>query len=276
MADVFELIPDPATGSVKINANFAGAAQVSVYRLQSDGSMEPVRACDPWPFPNMHGVHDFEAPFGPNITYVAIPRDAAGVALPSGSVAKQVSVDTFDDDWLRPITRPLDGLKVLVESYRVLTRPGRSSTFDVLNRPSRLAVSMPRAMPKGTMVLTTLTNAERVGMENMLDSGEPLVFLSPSRYGIGKQYLSVGSVTESRIGDYAAEPARKWALEVEQIAFPTGYTAEWAFTTWGDIRDKKIDWATVRDTYPDWGTIPQSDFHPITTPLTITPMTFGF
>lgn len=265
MADALQVTPDEPTGSARIVATINGADELVVERLV-DGAWEPVRVMNPWVGDAAAGVRDFEVPFDVDVMYRLMGYDLNGTQVGATLTSGVVRVGSDTGDWLRPITRPLEGMRIWVESYPSLQRQGRVSTFDVLGSAERVALTATRGLPSGTLTVITMTDSERRRMLNMLASGEPLVFLTPASHGIGRQYLVVFNATENRIANFAKEQSRRWVLQVEEIGFPAGATAQWAFTTWADLRNRANTWAELESNYADWISVPETTPSPPPSP----------
>jgi hypothetical protein len=244
---------DPTTASVVIKASIPGAVTLQITR--HDGRVtEAVRWANPWVGESVLGARDFEAPFGLDLTYTLIGYDADHNAIAT-ETAKTV-LTGVKDDWLRPVTRPLAGMPIWVESYPTLRREGKTATFDVLNRADRIAVTAPMGMSKGVLTLLTMTDGARYRLWEILKSGEPLCFLTPKDEGVGKQYLVVESVDEQRIITYAREQARRWVLAVAEIGWPAGGTEQIDFQTWGELATSGETWGDLPVDYDTWADVP--------------------
>ena len=253
MANTFDVTADASTASARIVVNIDGATYLKVTRIV-DGKSETVRVMNPWNGPAASGVRDMECPLETPVSYEVTGYDSSGfiATLTSGPI----TIAATTGDWLRPITRPLEGMRVWVESYRQQDRAGRVATFDVLGSADRVALTSVRGLPKGTLVCVTMTDSESYRFLNLLTSGEPLVFLTPKSHGVGRQYLVVFDASETRITDYAYEESRRWSLQVEEIGYPAGQTAQWTFQTWDDLPPQ--DWNAIEATYNTWLSVPET------------------
>jgi len=255
MADVFEVTADGSTASVRIVASIATADYLMVER-QVNGKWESVRVMNPWGAASAAGVRDMECPLETDVMYRVTGYDANDFSV-GQLTAGPVNVPATTGDWLRPITRPLEGMRIWVESYPSLSREARVGTFDVLGSAERVALTAVRGLPKGQLTLVTMTDTERVAMLQLLASGEPLVFLTPLNHGVGRQYLVVFNAVENRVTNYALEEARRWTLEVEEIGYPAGQTAQWRFQTWDDVKADNTDWDDLAASYLTWLSVPE-------------------
>ena len=254
MANTFDVTADASTASARIVVNIDGASYLKVTRIV-DGKNETVRVMNPWNGPAASGVRDMECPLETPVSYEVTGYDGSDQVVAT-LTAGPITIDATTGDWLRPITRPLEGMRVWVESYRQQDRAGRVATFDVLGSADRVALTSVRGLPKGTLTCVTMTENESYGFLNLLTSGEPLVFLTPKSHGVGRQYLVVFDASETRITDYALEESRRWTLQVEEIGYPAGQTAQWTFQTWDDL--PPLDWDAVEATYSTWLSVPET------------------
>ena len=254
MANLFEVTADASTASVRIVVNVDGATYLKVTRIVA-GVRESVRVMNPWNSPAASGVRDMECPLETPVSYEVTGYDDLDAEVAT-LTAGPVTVGATTGDWLRPITRPLEGMRIWVESYPQQTRAGRVATFDVLGSADRVALTSVRGLPKGVLTCVTMTDDERARFLNLLTSGEPLVFLTPKSHGVGRQYLVAFDVSETRVVNYALEDARRWTLQVEEIGYPAGQTAQWTFQTWDDL--PPLDWDAVEATYQTWLSVPET------------------
>lgn len=257
---MLNLRADDTTASVRIVAAVSGAVKLWMTRSYRTATQtvtdEPVRVMWPWKEGEVLAVRDFECPMDYPVTYTLWGTDKDGQQVGSKETAT-VTLGDGTGDWLRPVTRPLSGMRLWVESYNPVQRAGRVATFDVMNRDDRVAVTAKRGLPEGTLQVLTLTEGERDRLLNVLGSGEPVMFLSPKKYGVGKQYLVVDGVTEQRLSPAAYDWPRRWTLQVQEIGYPAGATTDYTFMNWGALRKTEATWAQVGKAYATWADVPE-------------------
>lgn len=257
---IYELRADDATASVRIKAAVDGAVNLWMTRSYKTATQtvtdEPVRVMWPWKDGQALSVRDFECPMDYPVTYTMWGTDEAGKQI-GDKRTLTVTLGDRTGDWLRPVTRPLSGMRLWVEAYNTVRRDGRIGTFDVMGRDDRIAVTAKRGLPSGTLQLLTLTESERDRILNILNSGEPVMFLSPKKFGVGKQYLAVKDVTETRLSPAGWDWARRWTLDVEEIGYPAGSTSDFTFMSWATLRQTEATWKVVGESYDTWADVPE-------------------
>jgi hypothetical protein len=253
----FQVSADNETATIRI-VSAIDAAEALRCRRQVNGEWEDVRVMNPWHSNNAPGVRDFECPMDMDVMYEMDGLDENGnviETLQSGPVRIDGSVT---NDWLRPITRPLDGMRIWVESYMQQERPGRVATFVIMNRADRVAVTMERRLPMGTLICVTMTRDEHDRMLKVIHTGEPICFLSEGVNFVHRQYLVVFGADEQRYAAVGIEPSRRWVLQVEEIGYPAGSTADWSFVTWDDVTGRGDSWSETVENYPSWLSLPET------------------
>lgn len=190
--------------------------------------------------------YDFEAPQGVPLVYRATLSD--GVDTQVAFVTATGVVD-YGGDWLMPVGRTELGTNIIVEKNGIagLTRDVIRDVVKVVNRPSPTVVSWGRSTFSGQFTFLTLTDAERIRFQQIIDY-PTLMFVARPGFGFEEPvFLSVGSVTEYRTTGMGSETSRRWVLDVQEIARPPAlYVPPAPTVTWGT-------WEASGDT---WGDIP--------------------
>lgn len=196
-------------------ANPLPATPWTLYR--TDGATErPVRGAVGRPLTTSAGtvVVDTEYPLVRPFTYVLRYDTTAGpVAVSSAWVNVPADLPLLS----HPVTG--DAVPVTVRAWPSRSRAARSSALSVDGRRSPYVVVGRMAAPEGTITLSTLTEAHRVALWDLLDSGETLL-LRAIDAGVPETYLVPSSVSELRITNRAADVRRTWELSVTETDMP--------------------------------------------------------
>lgn len=221
---------------------------VTVYRRAgANGDDTPVRGGKDLSMTTQEKILlDYEVPQGSELTYYAVATDGIDSAT---STEETVPAFDFGGDIIFPLGDPKAGMKVHIESLKQLKYDISRDVVRVWGRPDPVVVSGVREMPSGTLNLITLELDERKQLLDILRGGS-VMGLNPwkEEYGLTSiAYFSVGSLTETRPSPLASEPARRWSLEVQQVAAPA---AAWKYPT-GDAES----WEQFRDTAPLWSDV---------------------
>ena len=263
--DAIAGIPDPVTATVRVFVKYEGATEILVKRVVGE-TEEPFRQMNPWVGDFAGGVRDYECPLDREITYRAYAYDSNGDLIDGVLESEPFVLDSYTETdgggsgcWLRPIGRPGLGLQVDVSDWSQYQSAGRAQTFDVLNQRERVAVTMARDLYTSTLQIYTYSLKEEQRMNNILGTGEPLVFLHPESYGSQSRTYMVGfRVADTRVSTFAAEEVREWAIEVEEIAYPEGTATPTVFNKWDDVLSWDEEWTIVGDEKEIWVALPET------------------
>lgn len=133
-------------------------------------------------------------------------------------------------------------------SYRA-----RQTMFDVLNRPSVVAVSNTRLWASGTLLLKTDTMVERTIALHIFETGRILYLRNPDPlYPETFWYLAIGDVQEIRPIPNHRHPVRNWSVPFVRVDRPSGLIESASGTTWGDIAVAGLTWRQLLDQNSDW------------------------
>jgi hypothetical protein len=263
--DAIAGIPDPVTATVRVFMKYEDATEVMVKRVVGDKE-EPFRQMNPWIGDFAGGVRDYECPLDIEVLYRAYAFDENGDPIDGVLESPPFVLDSYTEKnggasgcWLRPITRPGLGLQIDVSSWQRYQSTGRAQTFDVLNQRERVAVTMARDLYTSTLQIYTYSMKEESRMNNILGTGEPLVFLHPYEYGnVTRNYLVGFRVADTRVSTFAAEETREWAIEVEEIAYPSGTATPTVFNKWDDVEAWNEEWVIVGEEKEIWVALPET------------------
>ena len=201
--------------------------------------------------PDLFHKVDYEPPAGYALNYTVTVSDGTDTAV------AYATADPIDHggDWLMPVSRPELGMMITVEKGGAgsLERGLQHSTSTVINRPDPVVVSFGRKMWTATWTLLTLNDDERVKFLQILQYAH-LMFTPRPFFGFEEPIFCVmGEVTEQRVVGWGGETARRWNVEVIQIARPPAtYVAPAAQHTWQNRLDEAATWDEVLNSFVDW------------------------
>jgi hypothetical protein len=229
--------PDNSTSSIK------PATTATIVRVNtSDGTVLAVRGGDPATLAGGGWVgQDYEVPLDDPFYYRASSTDVPGLELLSPTYTVVGDGRTL----LKHPGRPALNQVVHVATAPSVSRPVAQGVFDVLGRPTPVAVSMRRSAPRGELQLTTYTEDERQALLLLLEDGTPLYLQAPADYGVGNVYVSIGDVTEGRMAGTGFTPERRWSLPFVVVDRPTG-DALAVGNTWADVLADYGSWDELR------------------------------
>lgn len=242
-APVLTAVPNTDRLQVSLIVQADAGTKVTIYRV-ADGHKTAVRrGTDVDSITGLQiKVTDYEVPQGIPLEYIAV--STVGNAETESNHVTIPPID-FGRDVLFDLGKPKFIQKVYVESFTPMEYDIQREVINVWDRTDPVVVSGVRQMPSGLLNLITLELSERGALLNTLRSGNVIAFSQQKpTYGLDPiMYLSVGRVTESRPSPLAEEAARKWTLEVQQIATPS---STYVFPEHGKV------WQTVKDDGTKW------------------------
>lgn len=216
----------PDTGGVDlvVSAIPAGATSVTITRTHPSGRVWIVRQWNGAPTggaPSMAGT-DYEAPIGVAVTYAVTAKSATETSPSSNTVTVTLEASTSDTVWLKDPRVPALNRRVLVEKFDTQQFDGRVGVMPVIGRPTPVTIGDVREAATGTIVLTVLTADDVVGIHYLTASGNPLLFQTSSRYGVGNLYMAVTKVTEGRLSRLGMYAERRMSLDFVEVDPPVG------------------------------------------------------
>jgi hypothetical protein len=246
-APVLTAVPSTSRLNVSLIVQADAGTKVTIFRV-ADGAKTAVRRGT-----NVDAgaglqikVTDYEIPQGTALEYYAV--STVGGVETEGNHVKVPAID-FGRDVLFDLGKPKFIQKVYVESFTPMEHDIQREVINVWDRTDPVVVSGIRQMPSGQLNLITLELSERKALLNTLRSGNVIAFSQRKpTYGLDPiMYFSVGRVTESRPSPLAEEAARKWSLEVQQIAQPSStYVFPDHGKTWQTVKDDGTKWDGAR------------------------------
>lgn len=214
--------PDSSLARVLLSVTWdepAPVSQVTVSRINGDGSVEVVRSANPATLVNGRWLgYDYDPGLDEPISYVATSTEAPGTVIES----TQITVASNGNTWLKHPGKPVLNRTVQVVRPPDVTRPIDVGVFTVIGRRRPIAVSSTRRSATGTLELSSHTEEDRDGLLDLFADGSVLLFTSPGGYGVGRLFLAVGDVEEVRPAGAAPHPTRLWTVPFTEVDAPPG------------------------------------------------------
>ena len=245
-------IVSPVTDSGKhlisiLIKSVAGVTVVSLERREHYVRVETVRGSENIVMvEDSTFVADYEAAQNVPVEYRATITDGSETVTSDWVLADNLDTGS---DYFFTLDNPYIGLPVNVEKNDVNSFGAPRTVVRVWGRSDPVVVSGVRELPSGTLVLITLSLAERDQLMLNLESGQ-LCALSPRYPTEGLPdvtYLSIGRVDVSRTSPYVFEDSRRFTMEYQTVKAPPAY---WRYplleaSTWGDVLADYANWQAV-------------------------------
>jgi hypothetical protein len=232
---------------------------ITVYRVTPDGTRTPVRGPTGLYDKDLITsdlliIEDHEAPLETPVYYFIEVYTAAGVlAFTRSSSPITLDVDDVNCAWLKDPGNPQRNLRVMVARAPDWQRPIEQAAFIVRGRRNKVTLSGVRQGLEGDLTIYTQDDDERASLHWLLDSGNTLLWQAAPGMGVADMYVTVGQITEARVGALAQEEWRLWTLPLVEADMPvtTGVNGS-ADRTWQDVLSGFATWQAVLDAYPTW------------------------
>ncbi|MCX5522581.1 hypothetical protein OG342_06850 [Streptomyces bobili] len=232
---------------------------ITVYRVTPDGTRTPVRGPTGLYDKDLITsdlliIEDHEAPLETSVYYFIEVYTAAGVlAFTRSSSPITLDVDDVNYAWLKDPGNPQRNIRVMVARAPDWQRPIEQAAFTVRGRRNKVVLSGVRQGLEGDLTIYTQDNEERAALHWLLDSGNTLLWQAAPGMGVSDMYVTVGQITEARVGALAQETWRLWTLPLVEADMPvtTGVNGS-ADRTWQDVLSGFATWQAVLDAYPTW------------------------
>lgn len=213
----------------------------------------------------VQGTTDIDFPTGTVTGTTGTPAISKSMSLAfrkAAYVTRQTATVTpmLDSAWIKNPQRPSLNRKVTISGLSDITRPARSSTFDVIGRTMPVAISDVQGSRRLTVTVMTQTLAEAADFDQAFASGLP-VFLQACELGaaVPTLYATVGEVTVRR-GQSVRAGRRFFDLPLTECAPPAstvyGDTYTWQdvisdYATWADVLADVATWSNLIDKVSD-------------------------
>lgn len=248
------------TASVTVTLRDLDVGELAtVWRVGPGGQRTLVRGVDGLlqgtPVPSdLWVIEDYEAPLGVPVSYYA--SYAAADGSPAGfNTTAQAVIDPGDRNWawLKDPGNPQRNARVMVRQAPDWSRPIQQAEHRVRGRRNSVIFSDVRGGLEGELAVWTRSDDERDQLHWLLDSGNALLWQAAPGMGVVDRYVSVGAVTEARVGGTATDPWREWTLPLREVDIPVtvGVNGS-AGRTWQDVLVEFATWGDVLAAYETW------------------------
>lgn len=246
---------NPGSVPPSVLITLAGATSpTTLTRQAADGSRSVVRTADGLPVPvGTTSVVDYGAPFGEQLTYIG-----------NGTTASNPVVLNVPDPWLVHPGRPGQSMPISVAEFGPRNAAPAQGMFRVIGRRNPIVVTdgQPGTL-QSSVTVRTRTLAELGKLRALLSDAAPLLLNVPATlgWGVEAEYISVTSVEEARLMDYAGRPDRYLTLAYVVVDAPAG---GWGgggtgggdggtgTRTWADLALEAGTWAEAGALYATW------------------------
>jgi hypothetical protein len=232
---------------------------VSVYRVGADGSRTLVRGDEGLIAKQVIDgdamvIEDHEAPLNTPLAYVIELYSSSGtLASTRSSPGVTLTLADANTAWLKDPGNPQRNCLVMVSKPPDWQRPVDQSSYVVRGRRNKVVLSGRRQGLEGDLTIWTRSDEERKALHLLLDSGDTLLWQAAPGMGVDDMYVSVGQITEGRVGGPAQEQWRVWTLPLVETDMPTTTAVNGPRgRTWQDILTEFATWQEVLDTYATW------------------------
>ncbi|MFF8299596.1 hypothetical protein ACF07M_30110 [Streptomyces globisporus] len=198
-------------------------------------------------------IDDYEAPLATPVFYrVELTSPGGSITIRNSSWATIPHAD-INLAWLKDPSAPQRNMQIMVKQAPNWARPVEQGVYRVAGRRNAVVLSDVRGGLEGELVIWTRSDEERRNLHWLLDPGRVLLWQAAPGMGVDDVYVSVGAISENRVGGPATELWREWSLPLSEVDMPTTVgVGGSAGRTWQDILTEFASWEAVRDAYATW------------------------
>jgi hypothetical protein len=242
----------PSGEGIKLDIAFA--ASVTDVRVQRhDPGQFPIviRSGESIPLTaGMRTVFDMEAPLDEAVYYTATQAAPPGAET---ATSNTVTVPSNGFSYLIHPGKPTLSCRLdHVQSLDVMGRKARVGLFNVLGRPTPVAVTDMRSTATGTLLATTWSANEAQTIRNVTADGSVLLLQTPAQADLGNLYIAVGDVSEARISSAYMLTERRFTIPFTVVDRPFGLAVVAEGYRWLDVFTSYGDWETFYDAANTW------------------------
>jgi hypothetical protein len=272
-APAVTLTLEPDRKAVRIDvAPPAGTDSVTIWRVSPSGNVAYVRGADPLDGSGTTALiaRDYEAPLGLALDYYALATDAGGVDGATSAVDTITIPADACEAWLVDLARPINSLRVELESFGDLDYPAAVGVHRVLGRRPPVLTSLPTYTPEAELNVLTVDETERDAVRALLGSGFPFLLRTTPDWGIGNIYLGMLGFVEGRLVTLGEVWARRFRVKTVQVERPDPQLfAPSAPNSWQNVEDSFADWSEVLTFAKTWDQLGNTyPLNPLANPVT--------
>jgi hypothetical protein len=196
---------------------------------------------------------DYEAPLGVPVQWRAVLQDASGVVRLT-YLSDPVTLDAgITEAWLKDPGLPQRSVKITVATpMPTWQRPARRGVNQIQGRKLPVVISDVRGGPTGDLTVVTETDADKLALDWVLDTGNVLLLQWPPGWGEEDVYVSVGDISRAPVVDYAEFHDRTWVLPLTVVDRPIGGVTGSADRTWQTVADSGDTWSEALAGAESW------------------------
>lgn len=153
--------------------------------------------------------------------------------------------------WLKFPTFPGQNTAVVVTDWGDVSRPSRSSVYDIVNRTNPGVVTDVMGSREVTITFRTTTLQDCDGLDARIAAGVPMLLQAPNGTVDGVFSMYVVATAYSRTRATAHTKARYHAVAFKEVASPAATVAGVTFT-WQDVVNTYATWADVIAAKATW------------------------
>lgn len=149
-----------------------------------------------------------------------------------------------------PLCVPGEG--IFWQSVDTEQQAANAATFNVNNQANPVVVAKVRSSVTSTLTLVTRTFPDRDRLDALLASGSAVLFQAPDEYGVPDRYMSIGTVSKSRVLPDHRFPIRVFSLPYAVVSSPGGPMQGTIGARWSDTCNRYASWAAVTAAALTW------------------------
>lgn len=200
---------------------------------------------------------DYRPPLGATVTWVVAP---VGATADDVSYVRASLATPGGYGWLRDVSNPSMSRKVSVASSGDESLPAYQHVYDISGRKLPLVVHDVREGRRGSVILSIPNRDERVAIQRLLYTGNPLLLSMCSDVVWEPCMMAIGDAVFARVEGYTS----RWLLRLDYVEVDDPLrmaTTRAIATTWTDVLagypqrpgdPAPVTWQWVTLSYVDW------------------------
>jgi hypothetical protein len=176
-------------------------------------------------------------------------------SIPATTTSQQSSITpVLDGIWLKSLGRPFLNRQLACDpDPGTITRDGHGITSSVIGRSLPIGTSAVRGARQLTINVSVPTIDDRIAMNVIIGTGDPLFIHAPARSPLPTMYVVVDDTNEERplLTRGCQQDWRRFILPFRESAAP-GSGVIGSSSTWQTVIDTYVDWSTVLANKATW------------------------